>query len=73
MKISTYGTDTHYVVEVIDDGVGFDPETTEIHVGIENVRSRITSMCKGEVSIKSTVGVGTRVTIEIPKKKGKRR
>ena len=57
---------------IIDDGVGFDTETTEMHVGIGNVRNRIAACVKGELTVKSTVGVGTRVTIEIPKKKGKR-
>ena len=73
IKISTYDTDTHYVVEIIDDGVGFDVESAEYHVGIENVRSRVMAMCKGDVTVKSTVGIGTRVNIEIPKKKGKAR
>ena len=73
IKISTYDIDTHYVVKIIDDGVGFDAQATEMHVGLENVRSRIRAMCRGEVSVKSTVGIGTRVTIEIPKGKGKRR
>lgn len=72
VRISTYDTDTHYVIEIIDDGVGFDSEAAEMHVGIQNVQSRLAAMCKGNLSIKSTVGVGTRVTIEIPKKKGKR-
>ena len=72
VKISTYDTETHYVVEIIDDGIGFDFESTEKHVGLENVRSRIAAMCHGELSVKSTVGVGTRVTIEIPKKKKKK-
>ena len=73
IKISTFEEDNNYVVEIIDDGVGFDTENTEMHVGIENARSRIALMCKGDITVKSTVGVGTRVTIEIPKKKGKRR
>ena len=72
LKISTYDNDSHYIIEVIDDGVGFDFEATEMHIGLENVKSRVMSMCKGEVSVKSTVGIGTRVTIAIPKKKGKR-
>ncbi len=73
LKISTFDTDRHYVIEIIDDGAGFDIETTEMHVGLENVRSRIMSMCRGELTVKSTPGVGTRVTVEIPKKKGRRR
>lgn len=73
IKISTFEEDTNYVVEIIDDGIGFNIENTEKHVGIENARSRVAAMCKGDITIKSTLGVGTRVTIEIPKKKGKRR
>ena len=72
IKISTYEEDSNYVVEIIDDGIGFDSENSEMHVGIENVRSRLAAMCKGDVTVKSTVGVGTRVSIIIPKKKGKR-
>ena len=75
VKVSTYDGGTHYVIEIIDDGVGFEEESAEMHVGIENVRSRVASMCKGDLTVKSTPGVGTRVTVEIPKrakKKGKR-
>ena len=75
VKVSTYDGGTHYVIEIIDDGVGFETESAEMHVGIENVRSRVASMCKGDLTVKSTPGVGTRVTVEIPKrakKKGKR-
>ena len=72
IKISTFEENSNYVIEIIDDGVGFDSENTEMHVGIKNVRNRVITMCKGTVTIKSTASVGTRVTIEIPKKKGKR-
>ena len=62
--------------EVIDDGVGFDVAAFEAskqgHIGIENVRSRVKRLCKGNLSVKSTVGVGTRVTIEIPVEKGRK-
>ena len=72
VKICTYEENTCYVIEIIDDGVGFDTNATERHVGLQNVQSRIAAICKGELSIKSTIGVGTRVRIEIPKKKGMR-
>lgn len=72
IKISTFEEDNHYVVEIIDDGVGFDTENMELHIGLQNVRSRIAAMCRSELTVKSTVGVGTRVRLEIPKKKGKR-
>lgn len=71
VRISTREEGSHYVIEIIDDGVGFDTEAIERHVGLENVRSRIAARCKGDVTVKSTCGIGTRVTIEIPKEKKK--
>ena len=75
VKISTYATETSYVMEIIDDGKGFDTEVaitnTNRRVGLENVRSRVKRLCHGTVSVKSTIGVGTRVTVEIPRRKGK--
>ena len=73
VKVSSYDNETHYIIEVIDDGVGFDTERADMHVGIENVRNRLSAMCKGKLTVKSTIGVGTRVTIEIPKRKGVRK
>ena len=76
VKICTYATETSYILEVIDDGVGFEGEVLSgyrgAHIGLENVEARVQRMCRGSVSVKSTVGVGTRVTIAIPKKKGQR-
>lgn len=72
IKICSFEEDHSYVIEIIDDGVGFDTENVEMHVGIKNVQDRVSAMCHGSVTIKSTAEVGTRVTIEIPKRKGKR-
>ena len=70
VTISAYETVESYMVEVTDDGVGFDmnlgyDETK--HVGIKNIRGRIEAMCKGTLTIESKVGIGTRATIKIPK------
>jgi LytS/YehU family sensor histidine kinase len=77
VRISTYCTDTSYVIEVKDDGIGFDteekPNDGKTHVGLSNVQARIVSMCHGEMTVKSIVGVGTRVLIEIPMEKKKKR
>ena len=73
LKISTYSTEKFHVIEIIDDGAGFDTEVSDNsrrHVGLENVNSRVKRMCRGSVSVKSIVNVGTRVTVEIPRKKG---
>ena len=70
VTISAYETGEYYVVEVTDDGVGFDmnagyDETK--HVGIKNIRERIEAMCGGTLTIESKIGSGTKATIKIPK------
>ena len=76
LKIQSYDTDTAHVIEIIDDGVGFDPDQPlndgRTHVGIENVRNRLKDMCGGTLTIKSVVGIGTRATVEIPIKRKRR-
>lgn len=72
VTISTREYDDRYEVVVSDDGVGFDttkpnPDTSRSHVGIENIKERISSMCHGEVTIESEVGKGTVSTIKIYK------
>ena len=37
------------------------------HVGLRNIRERLKAMVNGTLTIESTIGVGTRVLIEIPK------
>ena len=70
VKISAYETDSDYIVEVNDDGVGFDMEAgydEKKHVGIKNIRERIETMCNGTLLIESEKGKGTKATIKIPK------
>ena len=78
IRISTYTEDKKYVIEIIDDGVGFDSDTpmdfnAHEHLGLQNVKTRVADKCKGKLTVKSTVGVGTRVTIEIPIRKGRKK
>ena len=70
IRVISYETDSHYCVSVADDGMGFD--TGELlderkHVGIRNIRERLKAMVGGTLEIESTVGVGTKVLISIPK------
>jgi LytS/YehU family sensor histidine kinase len=70
IHVVSYETDNHYCVSVADDGAGFD--TSELlderkHVGIRNIRGRLKAMVGGTLEIESTVGVGTKVLITIPK------
>jgi sensor histidine kinase YesM len=79
VKISTGEDETNSVITVTDDGVGFDTSPNRamkrgekilherLHVGIENVRSRLVSMCGGTLSVESAPGVGTSAVITIPK------
>ena len=72
VTISTNETETDAVITVTDDGVGFDSSRVpkldgRAHVGIENVRSRLVSMCGGTLLIQSEPGVGTVAVITIPK------
>lgn len=63
--------ETHWRVTVTDNGVGFDtegrPPDGRAHIGIENVRYRLESLCGGTLTIQSEPGVGTRAVITIPK------
>jgi sensor histidine kinase YesM len=70
ISVLSYETDTDYCISVTDDGVGFD--TSELlddrkHVGLRNIRERLKVMVNGTLNIESTVGVGTKVLITIPK------
>ena len=74
IRVVSYETDTHYCVSVEDDGMGF--HTSELqderkHVGIRNIRERLKAMVGGTLEIESTVGVGTKVWITIPKEGSK--
>ena len=53
------------VAEVVDRGQGFDPETVERGMGLDNLWERASEI-GGEVRIDSSPGAGTRVTIRVP-------
>jgi sensor histidine kinase YesM len=69
--VSTCEDDANYIIKVSDTGCGFDPSVPgndgKSHVGIENVRQRLSNMCGGSLTIESEIGVGTLATIRIPK------
>ena len=60
-----------HMIKVIDNGVGYDPNGPapndgRSHIGITSARERLKTMCNGTLTVKSTPGVGTTVTIFIP-------
>ena len=69
--ISTREYDDRYEIVVSDDGVGFDttkkPDDGRTHVGMENVKNRLKTMCNAEVIITSEINKGTVSKIIIPK------
>ena len=68
--VVSYETDTDYCISVEDDGVGFDTSVLideRKHVGLRNIRERLKVMVNGKLEIQSTVGVGTKVLVTIPK------
>ncbi|MBO5931021.1 MAG: histidine kinase [Clostridia bacterium] len=74
IRVVSYEADTHYCILVEDDGVGFDTNALldeRKHVGLRNIRERLKVMVNGTLEIESTVGVGTKVLIKIPKEVSK--
>lgn len=71
--ISTWQTGEAYVINVRDNGPGFDPanppKSNSTHIGIASVRSRLANMVGGSMTIDSVPGTGTTVTITVPKNK----
>jgi sensor histidine kinase YesM len=74
IRVVSYETEADYCVSVVDDGVGFDTDlllNERKHVGLRNIRERLKAMVNGSIEIESTVGVGTKVLIKIPKEEEK--
>lgn len=71
IHIESFSEEDYYYVVVEDDGVGFDTNSVEqgegLHIGLDNLRERLITMCNGLLIIESTAGVGTKATIKIPK------
>ena len=70
VSVRTYREGKEHVVEVSDNGAGFDTrilgdEDGTNHVGIKNVKERLSLMCGGTIDIKSEINKGTVVTIRV--------
>ena len=75
VMISTQEDAENYIIQVSDTGCGYDPskpkDDGKMHVGIENVKQRLSNMCAGSLTIESEIGIGTLATIRIPKGGGR--
>jgi signal transduction histidine kinase len=61
------------ILEISDDGIGFDPTGTPAagHHGLANMRARAAAL-GGRIVITSSAGAGSRVTISLPRTTGAR-
>ena len=71
ISVRTYRSRSSHVVEIEDNGAGFNTKLLETndgsrHIGIKNTEDRIKLMCGGSFHIASAPGKGTKVTITIP-------
>ena len=73
VTISSQQTEKEYRITVSDTGAGFDVdrymEDGKVHVGLMNIRQRLASRMRATVDIDSTPGLGTTVTVTIPREK----
>lgn len=77
VRIATREYPDRYEITVTDDGPGFDPEHIappddgRAHIGIQNVRTRLESVCGGVLRYTSEPDGGTIAALVIPKRKEK--
>ena len=75
ISILTRLTKDAHVIEIIDDGIGFDVtkafEKEGVHIGLKNTKERLELMCDGALEVESTPGVGSKIKMIIPKQKKK--
>jgi signal transduction histidine kinase len=56
--------ENNLVLEIIDDGIGFNVNRSKKGIGLQNIRSR-THECNGTVEINSKMGEGTVIAVKI--------
>lgn len=80
VSIRSFRTSSEYIVQVIDDGIGFDAEpykkvqnNKEMELGgLHRVKCQIEEMIGGSIEVNSIIGEGTVITLHIPENsKGK--
>ena len=58
-------SDTGLVLEVTDNGVGFDPDDVDRGFGLTSMRERIDSV-GGRFEVRSARSAGTRISVSVP-------
>ena len=57
--------DEAILIEVADDGRGFDPGSARAGIGLSAMRERVEGL-GGEIEVRSRPGEGTKVTVRVP-------
>lgn len=65
IKVAFLSKDGNIVVDIIDDGVGFETSKAKKGIGINNIKSRVKRF-QGVFNVVSQPGKGTRIKISIP-------
>ena len=70
ITVKTYKKGKAHIVEISDNGSGFDTqiledESNNEHVGIRNTKARLRLMCNGSIDVTSNTGNGTVVTMKV--------
>lgn len=79
VTLRTVETSAAWIIEVLDDGAGFDVDAVLKKVengekdstGLRNLVFRLENLMQAKVTINSKIGVGTHITVTIPKRNGK--
>ena len=74
VRILSRDCENYYAISVLDSGPGFcldDARKSDgrSHIGIDNVKERIRTICNGKLVIQYVTGQGTQATIILPKEK----
>ena len=73
VSIHIYDSEDEFLVEVEDNGVGFDSSEIKTdgknHVGLKNTDSRLRYMIGGSLEVISQVGEGCKAIVHVPKRK----
>ena len=71
VTLRTYEEGERIVVEVIDDGVGFDMDAVDFasneHIGLNNISYRLKKMGDDALHLESVPGKGTKATVRVRK------
>lgn len=71
LVISTRREGNYIIIEITDDGIGFDTEnfdsydSKKSHIGISNIKTRLSQLPGSSLEIKSSPGEGTKAVIKI--------